>query len=173
MAASRTIAPGWRSSRGARIGASSSTIPTVRPRASCWRSTWRSRPKAGGSGMLGFGAFAFASPWVLLALLSLPALWWLLRITPPAPKNIRFPAIRLLFGLENRQQTPASAPPWLVILRLTAASLVILGLAHPLLNPGAALPGQGPGLEAARGGEEGGGTWRSRWARSTSKKKNN
>src|SRR3546814_13923908 len=135
MAASRTTAPGWRSSRGARIGASSSITPTVRPRASCWRSTWRSRPKAGGSGMLGFGAFAFASPWVLLALLSLPALWWLLRITPPAPKNIRFPAIRLLFGLANRQQTPPSAPLWPVIRRLTAASLVLHGLPPPRLHP--------------------------------------
>src|SRR3546814_6059311 len=94
--------------------------------------------------MRGVGGFACEWTWVLRAVLSLPALWWLLRIRPTAPKNIRCHAIRLLFGLENRQQTPASAPLWLVILRLTAATLVILSLAHPLLNPGAALPGQGP-----------------------------
>ena len=27
----------------------------------------------------------FAAPWVLLALPALPLLWWLLRVTPPAP----------------------------------------------------------------------------------------
>ena len=28
----------------------------------------------------------FAAPWVLLALPLLPLLWWLLRVTPPAPR---------------------------------------------------------------------------------------
>ena len=41
----------------------------------------------------------FASPWVLFALAGLPVLWWLLRVTPPAPRIERFPAIRLLHGL--------------------------------------------------------------------------
>ena len=29
----------------------------------------------------------FAAPWVLLALPALPLLWWLLRVTPPAPRS--------------------------------------------------------------------------------------
>ena len=41
----------------------------------------------------------FAAPWVLLALPALPLLWWLLRVTPPAPRSESFPAIRLLMGL--------------------------------------------------------------------------
>ncbi len=41
----------------------------------------------------------FAAPWVLLALAGLPLLWWLLRVTPPAPRSETFPAIRLLLGL--------------------------------------------------------------------------
>ena len=49
--------------------------------------------------MLGSAPFAFAQPWLLAALIALPALWWLLRVTPPSPKSLRFPAIRLLFGL--------------------------------------------------------------------------
>ncbi|MGH7055608.1 MAG: BatA domain-containing protein, partial [Stellaceae bacterium] len=42
---------------------------------------------------------AFASPWLLLALAGLPVIWWLLRVTPPAPRRIAFPPIRLLLGL--------------------------------------------------------------------------
>ena len=34
----------------------------------------------------------FAQPLVLLGLLSLPVLWWLLRLIPPRPRRIAFPA---------------------------------------------------------------------------------
>jgi hypothetical protein len=83
--------------------------------------------------MLTLGPVAFAAPWILAALLVLPVLWWLLRVTPPAPRNIRFPAIRLLFGL-NPEDTAARTPWWLLLLRLVAAALVILALAEPLLG---------------------------------------
>ncbi|MCK5276182.1 MAG: BatA domain-containing protein, partial [Alphaproteobacteria bacterium] len=89
------------------------------------------------------GPIAFASPAILLALLLLPALWWLLRITPPAPRIVRFPPVRLLFGLHSEEKTPASAPLWLILLRLTIAALLILALAHPLFNPGGPLGGKG------------------------------
>ena len=94
--------------------------------------------------MLELGPLAFASPAILLALLLLPALWWLLRITPPMPRLVKFPAIRLLFGLRSREETPASAPLWLILLRLAMAALLILGLAGPLLNPGGVAGGGGP-----------------------------
>ena len=94
--------------------------------------------------MLGIGPIAFAAPWVLAALAVLPVLWWLLRVTPPAPRLVRFPAIRLLRDLVAREETPARTPLWLLILRLLVAALVILALAGPLLNPRAALPGGGP-----------------------------
>lgn len=93
--------------------------------------------------MFEIGPIAFASPAILFALLLLPALWWLLRITPPAPRIVRFPPIRLLFGLRSEEETPASAPLWLIILRLTIATLLIMALAHPLFNPGGPLGGQG------------------------------
>ena len=35
--------------------------------------------------MLGLGPIAFAVPWILGALIVLPILWWLLRLTPPSP----------------------------------------------------------------------------------------
>ena len=94
--------------------------------------------------MLELGPLAFASPWILAALALLPLLWWLLRVTPPAPRQIRFPAIRLLFGLESHERTPESSPLWLILLRLLAVTALIVALAHPLMNPSGLLPGKGP-----------------------------
>lgn len=93
--------------------------------------------------MWSLGPLAFAAPWVLAAVAALPVLYWLLRVTPPSPRLIRFPAIRLLFGLSQREDTPAHTPWWVVLLRMTLALLVILGLAHPLINPGARVAAQG------------------------------
>src|SRR5579883_951737 len=94
--------------------------------------------------MLALGPLAFAAPWILLGLAILPVLWWLLRVTPPAPKRIRFPALRLLLGLTPQEETPAKTPLWLILMRMALIALVILALAHPLLNPNAQLTGSGP-----------------------------
>ena len=94
--------------------------------------------------MLSLGLFAFAQPWLLLALLGLPVLWLLLRLTPPAPRRMVFPAIRLLAGLKAPEETPARTPWWLLLLRLLIVTLIILALAQPLLNPQARLAGSGP-----------------------------
>jgi len=94
--------------------------------------------------MLALGSLAFVSPWLLVALAALPIIWWLLRVTPPAPRRIVFPAIRLLLGLVPREETPARTPLWLILLRMLLAALVILAVAHPLLNPQARLASTGP-----------------------------
>lgn len=94
--------------------------------------------------MLALGTLAFATPWMLALLLSLPVIYFLLRLMPPAPKLIRFPAIRLLLGLEPEEQTPVRLPWWLLLLRLLLVSLLILALARPLLNPQSELAGSGP-----------------------------
>ncbi len=94
--------------------------------------------------MLSLGSLAFASPWLLAALVALPVIWWLLRVTPPAPRRIPFPALRFLRGLTAREETPARTPLWLILLRTFLAALVIAGLAHPLVNPQAPLAGSGP-----------------------------
>ncbi len=110
--------------------------------------------------MLNLGPLAFAAPWLLLALVLLPVIWWLLRVTPPAPRRVEFPPLRLLFGLMPKEETPDRTPIWLLLMRLFAAALVILALAQPLLNPGG-IAGQGPlillvddGWAAARHWEE-------------------
>ena len=94
--------------------------------------------------MLSLGALAFAAPGMLALLLALPVIYWLLRLIPPLPKLVRFPAIRLLIGLEPSEQTPMKMPWWLLLLRLMLAAALILAVAKPLLNPQAELPGRGP-----------------------------
>lgn len=94
--------------------------------------------------MLSLGAFGFAAPWALAALALLPALWWLLRVTPPAPARIVFPPFRLLAALISREQTAVRTPWWLLALRLALAAALILGIAGPVLTGGQALPGSGP-----------------------------
>lgn len=94
--------------------------------------------------MLSLGALAFAAPGMLALLLALPVIYWLLRLISPLPKLIRFPAIRLLIGLEPSEQTPMKMPWWLLLLRMLLATALILAVARPLLNPQAELPGKGP-----------------------------
>jgi hypothetical protein len=91
---------------------------------------------------MALGSLSFLSPWLLLALAGLPILWWLLRLTPPSPRRQSFPAIRLLFDLVPPEETPRRTPPWLIVLRILLAALVILGFAEPLLNAQGELVGR-------------------------------
>jgi len=83
----------------------------------------------------------FAEPFLLLGLLSLPVLWWLLRVMPPRPRRIEFPPTRLLLDIAPKEETPSHTPWWLTALRLAAATLVILAAAGPIWNPHTGLAG--------------------------------
>ena len=83
---------------------------------------------------------SFAEPFLLLGLLSLPVLWWLLRVMPPRPRRIEFPPTRLLFDIAPKEETPSRTPWWLTALRLSAAALVIFAAAGPIWNPHTGLP---------------------------------
>ena len=107
-------------------------------------------------------SFAFLTPWWLLALASLPVLWWLLRVTPPAPRRASFPAIALLARLKPAEETPAQTPWWLLLLRLLIAFLIILALAQPVLNPAARLAGGGPAIVVVDDGWAAAPNWRAR-----------
>ncbi len=85
----------------------------------------------------------FMQPFILTALMALPILWYLLRVTPPAPKNIFFPATRFLENLNSEEQTPSKTPWWILLLRLAIAALVIIALARPVINPSGNIEGQG------------------------------
>jgi hypothetical protein len=78
---------------------------------------------------------AFAIPGVLVALAALPVLYFLLRITPPRPRRIPFPPLRLILDLQPRDVTPAHTPWWLLLLRLATAAAIILAMAGPVFNP--------------------------------------
>ncbi|CEJ88716.1 conserved hypothetical protein; putative membrane protein [Hyphomicrobium sp. GJ21] len=95
---------------------------------------------------MSFGPLAFLNPWLLAALITLPIIYWLLRAVPPRPTQVQFPPTRILVGLDNDEKTAEKTPWWLTLIRLIAATLVILALAEPILNPSrdAALSGEGP-----------------------------
>ncbi|MQB42406.1 DUF4159 domain-containing protein [Rhizobium sp. ICMP 5592] len=80
-------------------------------------------------------SFAFASPAILGALILLPVIWWLLRLTPPHPRAEVFPPLRILATILKREETPARSPWWLTLLRMALAALVILAIANPMFNP--------------------------------------
>ena len=94
------------------------------------------------------GAFlsgiVFLQPWILSALLTLPLLWFLLRVTPPSPRMVYFPAARFLSGLVSDEQTPNRTPWWILLLRLLIAALIIIALARPVYNPAEQISGAGP-----------------------------
>jgi hypothetical protein len=85
--------------------------------------------------MMTIGTIGFFQPWVLAALAALPAIWWLLRLTPPSPQLVVFPPTRLLKDLKTTEETPAHSPWWLTALRMLLAALIIIALARPVLNP--------------------------------------
>lgn len=89
-------------------------------------------------------SLSFTSPLLLATLVGLPILWWLLRIMPPRPGHVTFPPIAFLANLKDREETPHHTPPWLLVLRLLLAALIIVGLAGPILNPPPKLTGSGP-----------------------------
>jgi len=87
---------------------------------------------------------SFAAPAVLAALVLLAALYLFLRITPPRPREILFPPLRLLLGLDPKDQTPHRTPLPLLLLRIAICAAIILAMAGPIWNA-VASAGGGPG----------------------------
>jgi len=112
--------------------------------------------------MLGL-PLAFTIPAVLAALAALPVLYWLLRLTPPPPSRAVLPTLAIMRDLEPREETPAHTPPWLLLLRLLIAALIVLAMAGPLWNPDAdARAGRGPLLVVMDNGWSAAPDWRAR-----------
>lgn len=93
---------------------------------------------------MAMAGLSFLYPWVLAGLAALPLLWLLLRVTPPAPRLIRFPPARFLADILPEESTPRHTPWWILLMRILAAALIILALAQPVLNRAQDLPGTGP-----------------------------
>lgn len=78
---------------------------------------------------------AFASPLILGALIALPVLWYLLKLTPPKPRSEVFPPFAILQNLIRSQETPSKSPWWLTLLRLSLATFIIVAMAGPIWRP--------------------------------------
>lgn len=95
---------------------------------------------------MSFLPLSFGFPAILIGLLALPVIWWLLRLTPPRPREELFPPLRILARIVRQEETPRKSPWWLTLLRLLMAALVIMALAEPVLNPREATPVRGEAL---------------------------
>jgi len=80
------------------------------------------------------GALGFASPLALAGLAAIPAIWLLVRATPPPAARVAFPGIHHLRALADAEETPARTPLWLALFRALIAALAVLGLAGPVYD---------------------------------------
>ncbi|WP_243371069.1 DUF4159 domain-containing protein [Microvirga solisilvae] len=104
----------------------------------------------------------FTVPLVLTALAALPAIWLLLRITPPQPKRVDFPPLKILADLRPEEETPARTPWWLLLMRLLLAAFLILAAAGPIWNPLAEDGSRAPLLVVVDNGLAAAHDWRDR-----------
>lgn len=109
---------------------------------------------------MSIGPFLFLQPLALLGLLALPLLWFLLRATPPEPKRFALPSLALLDDLKPEEETPARTPWWLLLLRMIALALAILGFARPTWAPNAQAPTDGGTLIVVDDGWSSAERWR-------------
>ncbi|WP_370676353.1 DUF4159 domain-containing protein [Pleomorphomonas sp. PLEO] len=88
---------------------------------------------------------SFVAPLALIGLLALPAIWWLLKATPPRPVTRLFPPLALIVRPKRDEETPIRTPWWLIALRLLIAGLIVLAVAGPILQPSERIvQGEGP-----------------------------
>ncbi len=109
-----------------------------------------------------FSDLTFLNPWLLVGLAALPAIWWLIRLTPPSPKILNFPAIQFLLQIQKKEESTDSIPWWLLILRLLIATLIIIGLAAPVFNLPEASRKNGPAVILVDNGWAGAKGWKSK-----------
>jgi hypothetical protein len=91
--------------------------------------------------MLSLAGLSFLMPWALVALLSVPVLWWLLRVMPPRPKTQVLPTLFLIRDIQSDVKAAAHTPWWLLLLRALIVALFILALADPVQRLNQTLPG--------------------------------
>lgn len=93
---------------------------------------------------MSFAGLTFLTPLVLLGLLTLPIVWWILRISPPKPREQIFPPLRILEGVQAEEETPAGTPLWLLLFRLLMVAIVAIALARPIIQSAEGITSQRP-----------------------------
>lgn len=109
-------------------------------------------------------AVQFAQAWALWALLGLPLLWWVLRLLPPRPRHVVFPAARLVLGQEQAERERDAMPLWLMVLRMAIAALLIIAAAGPRWHPDASSAPSQPMVILMDGGWAAGADWQAHLA---------
>ncbi len=112
--------------------------------------------------MFSLGGITFLTPWILAAVAGVPVLWWILRVMPPRPRSIKFPALFLLKDLQTDIKTAAHTPWWLLLLRSLIVIFFILALADPVLRLTGGMPGDGAVLIAVDDGWSAAAHWQER-----------
>jgi hypothetical protein len=105
---------------------------------------------------------SFAAPLTLFGLLGLPLIYWLLRVTPPRPREIVFPPTKILRELKPDEETPAKTPWWLMALRLALAAALIFAMAGPVWAPSGIVATSAPTLIVIDDGWPAAPTWERR-----------
>jgi hypothetical protein len=78
------------------------------------------------------GNVSFLLPWTLAAFVLIPALWYLLNVSPPKPKTIKFPAVRILQEMSNTHTIAKKTPWWILLLRSLIISMLIFAMSQPV-----------------------------------------
>lgn len=74
----------------------------------------------------------FLTPLALIGLVALPVIYWLVKATPPPPKEQAYPSLQILRRLRPGRADTARSPLWLFVLRLLSVALLVLGLSQPV-----------------------------------------
>jgi len=80
-------------------------------------------------------SFIFVHPFILSLLVSLPVLWWIMKIIPPRAKTIEFPAFFLLKDIKDKDASAEKTPLWILLIRVFMILFFILAFAEPIINP--------------------------------------
>ena len=83
---------------------------------------------------MSLGPLTFLAPLGLFGLLALPLIFWLLKATPPSPKNESFPPIKILADVVTQEETPDRTPWWLLLFRIGLVALLAVALARPIMT---------------------------------------
>lgn len=89
------------------------------------------------------GSLTLLAPLTLLGLLTLPLVWWILKISPPLPKRSLFPPLAILQNVQTDEETPNATPIWVLLYRLLMVALAVFALSLPLLQNND-VPSDGP-----------------------------
>jgi len=80
------------------------------------------------------GSLSLLAPLTLVGIITLPLVWWILKISPPSPKRRMFPPLAILQGVETDEETPNATPIWVLLYRLLMVAVAVFALSMPLLQ---------------------------------------